>query len=86
MPEAPEEVRLEEWDGAIGPESAPDPSFFELDVRADDTVVLQGPGPGMLRSFGRGRFEELVAEGEWVLADEYPARQVYETPGGERSF
>jgi hypothetical protein len=86
MSERTDRVDLDDWDGAIGPASADDPAFFEFDLSEEDTVLLQGPGPGMLRSYGRERFETLVAEGEWVPADEYPAREVYETPDGERPF
>lgn len=81
-----DDVDIEAWDGAIGPQSGNDPGFFEIEFSDDGSVLLTGRGPGMLRSYGRARFEALVADGEWVLADEDRARRVYVTEDGERPF
>lgn len=76
---------IDEWDGAIGPQSEDEPLFYELQIE-DETVRLIGPSPGQLHEYDIDEFESLVAQGEWVLADNDPANEVLHTPGGERPY
>ncbi|WP_152421326.1 hypothetical protein [Natronococcus amylolyticus] len=54
---------IENWEGALGPQSENEPLFYELNA-GDNSVRLVGPSPGQIYDYERDEFEQLVAEGE----------------------
>ena len=79
------DVELDEWEGVLGPQSEAEPMFYELNLD-DDRVRLSGPSPGMEFEFDRVEFEELIDDGEWILADDDWENQRYLTPGGPQPY
>lgn len=75
-------TNIENWEGALGPQSEDEPLFYELKTEGD-SVRLVGPSPGQLYEFPKSEFESLVDEGEWVLADNDYEKEVYRTPEKE---
>ena len=80
-----EQHDLHDWDGVLGPQSEPEPMFYELTL-TDDEVRLTGASPGMAFEYSRGEFEALLEDGEWVPADEDRENEVYRTPEGELPY
>lgn len=76
---------ITKWDGAIGPQSAEDPIYFELQTDGD-TVRLVGPSPGQLHEYELTEFEALVNDGEWILATHDPDTGEYHTPDDTNSY
>lgn len=69
------------WTGAIGPQSEDEPLHYDLEVDGN-SVKLIGP-LGALKRYDRTEFEQLVSDGEWILADVDFDNEVYHTPNGE---
>ena len=80
-----EQHDLHDWDGVLGPQSEPEPMFYELTL-TDDEVRLTGASPGMAFEYSRTEFEALIEDGEWVPADEDRENEVYRTPDGELPY
>mgnify|MGYP006301592879 FL=1 len=78
-------VDLDEWEGALGPQSEGEPVFYEFKFD-DNSVRLVGPSPGMLYEYSRGEFEALVEEGEWIPATNDIENEVFRTPDGEQPY
>ncbi|RDI72884.1 hypothetical protein [Halopelagius longus] len=78
-------VEIGDWEGALGPQSEDEPMFYELSVDGD-RVRLGGPSPGMEFEYDREEFEELIDDGEWILADDDWENQRYLTPAGEQPY
>ena len=76
---------IENWNGALGPQSESEPLFYELNV-GENSVRLVGPSPGQLYEYDRDEFEQLVADGEWVLAEDDPENEVFQTPNGDQPY
>lgn len=85
MGKSPVTPDLDEWDGALGPQSADEPLFYELQI-GEGGVRLFGPSPGQRQEYDRKEFETLVTEGEWILANHHPEKDVYQTPDGDWSY
>jgi hypothetical protein len=83
MTETP--TQLTDWDGALGPQSDAEPLFYELKID-DETVRLVGPSPGQSYQYDRDEFETLVANGEWLLANDDWENEVYVTEAGEQPY
>jgi hypothetical protein len=75
-------VDVDDWEGAIGPQSEEEPMFYELDLDTD-SVRLVGASPGMEFEYSVEQFESLVDDGEWILATDDREKEVYLTPAGE---
>jgi hypothetical protein len=73
---------IENWNGTLGPQSESETLFYELNVR-ENSVRLVGSSPGQLDDYDRDEFEQLVADGEWVLAEDGPENEVFRTPNGD---
>ena len=76
---------IENWEGALGPQSEREPLFYELNA-GDNSVRLVGPSPGQIYDYERDEFEQLVAEGEWILAEDDPESEVLRTPAGDQPY
>ena len=76
---------LEKWEGALGPQSDKESLFYELTID-EEKVRLLGPSPGQKFEYDRSEFEQLVTDGEWILANDDWENQVYHTPGGEQPY
>ncbi|RDI71985.1 hypothetical protein [Halopelagius longus] len=78
-------LNLEDWEGALGPQSDDEPLFYELTTDGEE-IRLVGPSPGQKFEHSRDEFIDLVAAGEWIVADDDWENQVYLTPDGERPY
>ncbi|WP_152424842.1 hypothetical protein [Natronococcus jeotgali] len=85
MPSTNSTHDIENWEGVLGPQSESEPLFYELNS-GDNSVRLVGPSPGQFYDYDRDEFEQLVTEGEWVLAENDPEKEVFLTPDGEQPY
>ena len=76
---------IENWEGALGPHSEREPLFYGLNA-GDNSVRLVGPSPGQIYDYERDEFEQLIAEGEWVLAEDDPENEVFRTPADDQPY
>lgn len=85
MADTPTLSDIEEWDGALGPQSDTEPLYYELRVK-DQSVRLLGPSPGQLYDYDLDEFKSLVAQDEWILADNDTKNEVFHTPDGDHPY
>ncbi len=82
MVNTPELEEIEEWNGVLGPQSSDEPMFYEIQI-SNQEVTLVGPSPGMVYKYDIDEFTSLVANGEWILAEDNPEKEVFHTPDGQ---
>ena len=76
---------IENWNGVLGPQSESEPLFYELNIE-ENSLRLVGPSSGQLYDYDRDEFKQLVADGEWVLAEDDPENEVFRTPNGDQPY